>query len=68
MTEIFENISDDVKRKVDMIWRMAISYDNPIKAAQFLNQVVKYYSLRWTEEEVDFLQFYLAMKMEMNNK
>ena len=68
MTEIYENISDSVKRQADIIWRMALAQPNPLLAAQFLEDITNYYSTRWTEEEVDFLQFYFRTKMEMNNK
>ena len=65
MVEIFTDISDDIKSKADIIWRIALSQPTSLAAAKFLNAVTEYYRTRWTEEEVDFLQFYLQMKMEM---
>ena len=68
MIEIFENISDDVKQKAEVMWKMALCQPNPVKAAELLNMVTEYYRKRWTEEEVDFLQFYFQTQMEMNKK
>ena len=65
MQEIFENISEDIKRKADMIWRLALAQPNPIAAAKFLKEITEYYSNLWTEEEIEFLQFYFKMQMEM---
>ena len=68
MVEIFADISDDVKRKAELIWKLSIGQSNPIKAAKLLNQFTEYYRKRWTEEEVDFLQFYFQTQMEMNRE
>lgn len=68
MTEIFADISDDVRGKADIIWKIAIAQENPVVAAKFLNQITEYYRRRWTEEEIDFLQFYFQTQMEMMNK
>ncbi len=68
MTEIFADISDDVKQKAEIMWKMALSQPNPVKAAELLNILTEYYRKRWTEEEVDFLQFYFQTQMEMNKK
>lgn len=68
MVEIFANVSDEVKRKAEIIWKITVSQSDPYVAAKFLNQVTEYYRQRWTEEEVDFLQFYIQMQMEMVNK
>lgn len=65
MTEIFTNISDDIKRKAEIIWRMALIQEHPFAAAEFLNNIIDEYSTKWTEEEIEFLQFYLKTKMEM---
>ena len=68
MTEIFADISDDVKQKAEIMWKMALSQPNPVRAAELLNILTEYYRKRWTEEEVDFLQFYFQTQMEMNKK
>ena len=68
MIEIFTNISDDVKQKAEIMWKMALWQPNPVKAAELLNILTEYYRKRWTEEEVDFLRFYFQTQMEMNEK
>lgn len=68
MIEIFTNISDDVKQKAEIMWKMALGQPNPVKAAELLNALTEYYRKRWTEEEVDFLRFYFQTQMEMNEK
>ena len=65
MTEIFQNIRDEVKEVADLAWRLAIAQKNPIDAANFLNNTTNYYRNIYTEEEIEFLQFYFNMKMEM---
>jgi hypothetical protein len=65
MTELFTNVRDEVKEVADMAWRLAISQKNPINAAEFLNNTTNYYKNIFTEEEIEFLQFYFNMKMEM---
>ena len=68
MTEIFADISDNVRNKADIIWRIAINQPSPAQAAKFLNDITEYYRMKWTEEEVDFLQFYFQTQMEMVKK
>lgn len=68
MTEIFADISDNVRKKADIIWRIAINQPSPAQAAKFLNDITEYYRTKWTEEEVDFLQFYFQTQMEMVKK
>ena len=65
MTEIYENVSDNAKQIADLAWQIAIVLKDPVKAANFLNSVTEYYRNSLTEEEVEFLQFYFNMKMEM---
>ena len=65
MTEIYENVSDNAKQIADFAWQIAIVLKDPVKAANFLNSVTEYYRNSLTEEEVEFLQFYFNMKMEM---
>jgi hypothetical protein len=38
---------------------------DPVKAANFLSEMLGYYKVLYTAEEVEFLQFYLNMQMEM---
>mgnify|MGYP006896848455 CR=1 FL=1 len=68
MTELFANISDDVRQKADIIWKITLAQPHPLLAAKFLNYVTEYYRHKWTEEEVEFLQFYIQTQMEMMNK
>ena len=65
MIEIFTDISDDIKRKANIIWRIALVQPTPFSAAEFLNNITEHYRNKWTEEEINFLQFYLQTQMEM---
>ena len=65
MIEIFENVSDDAKEAARIAWRLAMAQKSPAEAANFLNTVTEYYRHLLTEEEVEFLQFYFNMQMEM---
>ena len=66
MIELYPNIRDEVKEVAELAWSVALAQKNPMDAAQFLNTVVLFYEKQYTEEEVDFLQFYFDMKlMEM---
>ena len=65
MTELFPNVRDEVKEVADMAWRLALSQRNPVEAADFLTNTTNYYKHIYTEEEIEFLQFYFNMKMEM---
>lgn len=65
MQEIFEDISDEVKTNAKLIWAICLSKNEPIKAAQFLNDITNYYKNIYTEREIEFLQFYFHMRMEM---
>ena len=65
MQEIFENVSDKTKEIAEMAWRLAMAQDNPMDAADFLNNITNYYDKILSEEEVNFLRFYFNMKMEL---
>ena len=67
MTEIFQNVSDEAKEIAELSWRVASIQKTPLEAANFLANVTSYYSNILTEEEVEFLQFYFKMQMEMMN-
>lgn len=64
MTELFTNIRQEVKSIAEGAWIIAINQFSPADAADILNNVVEYYKKTWTEEEIEFLQFYFNMKME----
>ena len=68
MQELFENVRDEVKSVAKTAWNLALSQPTPIKAAEFLNTVTNYYQLLYTEEEIEFLQFYFNMQLEMMKK
>lgn len=65
MTEIYANIRDDVKRIGEFAWKVALAQNNPASAAAFLDNVTNYYKHYYTEEEIEFLQFYFHTQMEM---
>ena len=63
MIELFSHIRQEVKDTAEGAWNLTIAQNTPAQAAELLNSVVEYYKLLWTEEEVEFLQFYFKMKM-----
>jgi hypothetical protein len=65
MTEIFDKISNGVKETAKVAMRLALAQKNPADAATFLQNTIDYYSHLYTEEEIEFLQFYFKMQMEM---
>ena len=65
MTELFENVSSKTKDIARISWNLAIAQKNPLEAADFLNNVTNYYRNILTEEEIEFLQFYFNIQMEM---
>ncbi len=66
MTEIFTNISDKIKNTAQIIWNMTLLQDTPLDSALFLHKMTEHYRKQLTDEEMDFLQFYFQMQMEMN--
>lgn len=69
MTELFPNISDELKGIAETGWNIAINLNNPVKAAEFLDNLTNYYrAMMRSEEDIEFLQFYFNMKMEMMKK
>lgn len=66
MIEVFNNIDPKVKETARIIWDLAIKQPDPVKASDFLNTAVHFYENLYTNEEMDFLQFYFQMQMEMN--
>lgn len=65
MTEIFKNVSEEAKDYARSAWRLAMLQNNVVSAAKFLNSATEYAKYTLTEEEVEFLQFYFHMQMEM---
>ena len=68
MTEIFENVRDEVKDIARIGWNLALMQESPVDASDFLNNLTNYYSNRYTEEEIAFLRFYFNMQLEMIKK
>lgn len=64
MLEIFNNIRPVVKHTAETAWQIALLQSNPVKAANFLNNIIDYYIGIFSEDELDFLRFYFNMKME----
>lgn len=65
MNEIYKNVREEVRETAQIAWSLACAQKQPIDAAEFLDNVVRYYNNTYTEEEIEFLQFYFNMKMEM---
>lgn len=65
MQEIFENVREEIKNHAEMAWQLATMLSTPIRAAEFLDNFISYYKNICTEEEIEFLQFYFHMKLEM---
>ena len=63
MTELYSHIRQEVKDIAEGAWILTISQHTPAEAAKLLNTVVEYYKLIYTQEEIEFLQFYFKMKM-----
>ena len=66
MTEVFTDISPEIKQIAETSWKIAIGQNNPMDGAKFLDNIVRYYkALNYSEKDIDFLQFYFKMQMEM---
>ena len=65
MIEIFKDISNETREIAEQAWNIVMTQESPINAAEFLNSVVEYYRNVLSEEDIEFLQFYFNMKMEM---
>lgn len=60
MTEIFNEINDSFKSRVDFIYDMMLHQNTIVQAMQTL----KNFSDTCTEEQKDFIDFYLKLQME----
>lgn len=65
MQELFNNVRQEVKDTAESAWNLAIVQRDPARAADFLDNVTNYYRNIYTNEEIEFLQFYFKMKVEM---
>lgn len=68
MTELYGNISNTIRELASNAWTIAVSKKDPMEAAEFLNNVTNYYSNILSQEEVEFLQFYFRLQMEMRKE
>ena len=62
MQEIFNNISDEVKNVARTTWNIALTQPNPILAAEFLKSAADEYSKIYSEEEMQFFDFYFNLQ------
>lgn len=65
MIELYSNISNKVKSLAETLWLIATSNSDPIRAAEFLSNAISYYEHILTEEEINFIRFYINIKLEM---
>ena len=65
MTELFKDITVPTKDLAAAIWDLAYSQKSPVDAANVLNNATEYYRNILTDEEIEFLQFYFNIQMEM---
>ena len=68
MNELFANIKEEVKLTAEQAWQIALAFNDPMSAANFLDCVIKSFEFLYTEEEIEFLRFYFKMQMEMMKK
>ena len=68
MIEIYSDIRDEVKKMAQIIWQFSLQQRNPLESAKFLDTMIHYYSKLYTQEEIEFLQFYFQTQMEMMKK
>lgn len=68
MVEIYRNISNDVKEIAENAWKLAMDFEDAPAMAQFLVDTLQFYKYLLTAEEIEFLQFYFKLQMEMMSK
>ena len=65
MTEIFSNISEDTRQIAEFFWDLSMTKHTLPEKVTVLDNITRIYSIFGTQEEVEFLQFYFRMRMEM---
>lgn len=65
MTELFENIDQGLKDIADFFWLQAMKKETLVEKVSVLDTITQYYRTFGKPEEVEFLQFYFNMRMEM---
>lgn len=68
MVEIYDNISQEVKNTAETAWTLAVKQRSSVSIVDFLSKVTDYYRDKYTEEEIEFMQFYFYTRMEMMRK
>ncbi len=63
MTELFPNISKQVRDYASIVWDLAKGM-NPEAAVAFLDTATKNFSKEGLNEEADFLRFYFNVELE----
>lgn len=61
MTELFPNISDNLRKCAEIVADLAFRQDSPAKAVKLMNQFT---NACFSEEERNFCEFYFNMRME----
>ena len=61
MTELFTNLPESVKRKTEQFVDMTLAQDDPFDIVNILNE---YTENCQNEEEREFVQFYINMRLE----
>ena len=64
MIELFPYISNETRQEVEKMWNLAKQMDS-VNASKFLNAYTNLFTINHTENEVDFLHFYINLQMEM---
>ena len=65
MTELFPDISQQVRDYAAFIWNQARQKQSPIEAVALLETATRNFESAGLEEEADFLRFYFNLQMEM---
>ena len=65
MTELFPDISDEIRIAAKTAWDVVKAQKDPADAVEFMDKTIKYFEETLGEEEADFLRFYFQVQMEM---
>lgn len=61
MTELFTDLPDNVKRQAEQFVDITLMHDDPFEIVNILNE---YTQSCQTEEEQEFVEFYVNMRLE----
>lgn len=68
MTELYSNVSEEFRKKAEVLWRIAKAQKDPTQMVKFMDNATNYYRNTGLEEEAEFLQFYFNLQLEMMKK